>query len=69
MKEELEQLKGKHQNRYDELQEKNVALSEELQREKTVNATLVQKVALLERQCEDATASAASSSFSKFSRE
>ena len=33
------------------------------------NATLVQKVALLERQCEDATASAASSSFSKFSQE
>ena len=69
LKEELEQFKRQHENRYDELQEKNVSLSEELQRENTVNATLVQKVSFLERQCEDATASAASSSFSKFSQE
>ena len=48
---------------------KNVSLNDELQRENTVIVTLVQKVALLERQYEDATASAASSSFSKFSRE
>ena len=48
---------------------KNVTLSEELQREKSENSTLIQKVALLERQYEDATASAASSSFSKFSQE
>ena len=54
---------------YDELQEKNVALSEELQREKVFNVTFVQKVALLERQCVDATVSATSSSFSKFSQE
>ena len=47
----------------------NVSLSKELQRERDVNVTLVQKVALLERQCEDATASAASSSFFKFSQE
>ena len=69
MKEELEQLKRQHEAKHDELQVKNVFLSEELQRENTVNATLVQKVALLERQCEDATASATSSSFSKFSLE
>ena len=69
LKEELEQLKRQHENRYDEIQVKNVALHDELQREKTTNATLVQKVALLERQYEDATASAASSSFSKFSQE
>ena len=50
LKEELEQLKRKHENRFDEIQVKNAVLSEELQREKTVNATLVQKVALLERQ-------------------
>ena len=69
LKEELEQLKRQHENMYDELQEKNVALSEELQREKIGNATLVQKVALLERQCEDAIASAALSSYFKFSQE
>ena len=69
IKEELEQLTRKHENNYDELQEKNVSLSEELQRENIVNATLVQKVAFSERQCKDAIASAASSSFSKFSQE
>ena len=47
----------------------NIALNEELQKEKDDNATLVQRVAALERQNEDATASAASSSFSKFSQE
>ena len=40
-----------------------------MQREKNDNATLVQKVVVLERQNEDATASVASSSFSKFSQE
>ena len=40
-----------------------------LQRENTTNATLVQKVALLEKQYEYATASEASYSFSKFSQE
>ena len=40
-----------------------------MQKEKNDNVTLVQKVAALERQNEDATASAASSSFSKFSQE
>ena len=69
MKEALEQLKKQHETKQDELQVKNVTLSEELQREKNGNATLVQKVALLERQYEYATTSAASSSFSKFSQE
>ena len=48
---------------------RNVSLHDELQREKITNATLVQKVTLLEKQYEDATTSAASSSFSKFSQE
>ena len=63
------QLKRKHENRCDELQEMNVSLSEELQRERTVNVTLVEKVAILERQNENATASVASSSYFKFSQE
>ena len=69
LKEALEQLKKQHETKQDELQMKNVTLSEEMQREKNDNATLVQKVALLERQYEDATESATSSSFSKFSQE
>ena len=48
LKEELEQLKRQHENRYDELQVKNVSLHDEIQREKAINVTLVQKVALLE---------------------
>ena len=47
----------------------NATLSEEMQKEKNDNVTLVQKVALLERKYEDATASATSSSFSKSSQE
>ena len=62
------QLKRKHENRCDELQEMNVSLSGELQRERTVNVTLAQKVELLVKENEDATESAASSSFSKFSK-
>ena len=65
----LEQLKKQHEEKQNELQLKNVTLSVELQREKNDNATLVQKVAVLERKNEDATASATSSSFSKFSQE
>ena len=48
---------------------KNATLSEEPKKEKNDNTTLVQKVAVLERQNEDANASVASSSFSKFSQE
>ena len=40
-----------------------------MRREKNDNATLVQKVIALQKQNEDATASAALSSFSKFSEE
>ena len=65
----MEQVKIQHEDRYDELQVKNVAQHDVLQRENTTNSTLVQKVALLEKQYEYATASAASSSFSKFSQE
>ena len=69
MKEALEQLKKQHEEKQDELQLRNVTLSVELQRENNDNATLVQKVAVLERQNEDATASVASSSFSRFFQE
>ena len=69
MKEALEQLKKQHEDKQDELQLQNVALSEELQKEKNDNANMVQKVAALERQNEDATASATSSSFSMLSKE
>ena len=69
LKEALEKLKKQHEAKQDEIQVKNATLSEELQKEKNDNATLVQKFALLERQYEDATASATSSSFSKFSQE
>ena len=69
LKEELEQLRRKHEDKYDEIQVQNVSLRDELHRENTTNGTLVQKVALLERQYEDATTSATSSSFSKFSQE
>ena len=69
MREVLEQLKKQHEEKYDESQLKNITLSVELHRENTDNATLVQKVAILERQNEDATTSAASSSFSRFSKE
>ena len=69
LKEELEQIKRQHEDMYDELQVNNVSLHDELQRETTTNSNLVQKVALLEIQYEDAIASAASSSFSKFSQE
>ena len=67
LKEELVQLKMQHENRCDELQEINVSLSGELQRERTVNVTLAQKVELLVKEIEDVTASAASYLFSKFS--
>ena len=60
-------MKIQHEDRYDELQVKNVARHDVLQRENTTNATLVQKVALLEKQYEYATVSVASSSFCKFS--
>ena len=41
LKEELEQVKRQHEDRYDELQVRNVSLHDELQRENTTNATLV----------------------------
>ena len=80
LKEKLEQVKRQHEyqitnlvkiydERYTDLQVKNVSLQDELQKVNTTNATLAQNVNLLEKQYEDETASAASSSFSKFSEE
>ena len=37
--------------------------------EQAINATNAQRIAILEKQCEDATASAASAAFSKFSQQ
>ena len=65
----LEKLKKQHEDKQDDLQLKNVALSEELQKEKNDNATLVQKVAVLERKIEYETTITASSSFSRFFQE
>ena len=56
-------------DKYDELQVKSASLQLESEGEKTVNANFIQKIALLEKQCEDATISAASSSFSRFTHE
>ena len=69
LKEALEQLKKQHEDKHDELQLKNVTLSVELQRENNDNATLVEKVAVLERKNEYAIATVASSSSSRFSQE
>ena len=57
------------EDKYDELQVKSTSLQLELEGEKTENATFVQKIALFEKQCEDATTSAASSSLSRFSQQ
>ena len=80
MKEELEENKRENeahianlmkisQDKYNEVQVKNVSLQDELQYEKNENATLMQRIALLEKQCEDANASADSYSFSRFSQQ
>ena len=69
MKEALEHLKKQHEAKQDEIQVKNDTLHEEMKKKKNDKVTLVQKVAVLERKNEDATASVASSSFSKFSQE
>ena len=57
------------EDKQNELEVKNASLQDEFLGEKTSNAAFVERIALLEKQCEDATASAASSSFSKFSQE
>ena len=41
LKEDMEQVKIQHEDKYDELQVRNVALHDELKREKTTNATFV----------------------------
>ena len=80
LKEELENTRREHEahvanlmktsdDRYNELQVKSASLQAELQNEKTSNVTFTYKITSLEKQCEDATASATSSSFSRFSKE
>ena len=57
------------EDKYDELQVKSASLKLELEGEKNANYDFVQNISLLEKQCEDATASAASSSFHMFSQQ
>ena len=57
------------QDKYNEVQVKIVFLQDELQYEKTANSTLMQRIALLEKKCEYATATATSYSFSRFSQQ
>ena len=62
-------LKRASENRLNELQLKNTSLQAELQNEQTTNTTITQRIAFLENQCEDATATADSSVLSKFSQQ
>ena len=54
-------------DRVKELQLKNTSLQAEVHNERAINATIAQRVAILEKQCEDETVSASSSAFTKFS--
>ena len=63
----MENLEKAYEDKFKELQLKNASLQDELQNEKTTNATNIQRIALLVKQCEDATASATSSAFFRFS--
>ena len=80
LKEELEKSKREHEahvanlkktseDKYTELQVKSSFLQVELQNEKISNVAFRQRIDSLEKQCEDATTSAASSLFSRFSQE
>ena len=62
-------LEKASEDRFKELHLKNTSLQDELHNEKDVNATITQRIAMLEKQCEDATTSATSSLFSRFSQE
>ena len=77
---ELEQTRKEHEahvvdlmkiseDKYNVLREMNTSLQDELLSEMTANAVFVQRIPFLEKQCEYENASAASSSFSKFSQE
>ena len=55
-------------DKFKELQVKSISLHAELHNEQTTNATIMQRIATLEKQCEDETASATSSAFSRFSQ-
>ena len=65
----VENLEKASKDKFKELQIKNASLQDELQNEKTMNAANTQRIALVIRQCEDATASAASSAFFRFSKQ
>ena len=80
MKEELQKSKREHEahvvdlmktseDKYNELQVKSAFLQVELQNEKISNVAFRHRIYSLEKQCEDAIASVASSLFSRFSQE
>ena len=58
-----------YEDKHNDLEVKNASLQDELLGENIANVAFVQRIVLLEKQCEDANASATSSSFSKFSQE
>ena len=62
-------LEKESKDNFKELQLKNTSLQDKLHDEQAINATNAQRIAMLEKQCEDATASAVSSAFSKFSQQ
>ena len=79
LQEELDEVKRQHKNHVENMEKafedkfkylwlKNDSLQAELQNERTMNAANTQRIALVIRQCEDATASAASSAFFRFSK-
>ena len=58
-----------YEDRFKELQLKNTSIQAEFRNGKAIKATITQRIALLEKQAKDATASATSSAFSKFSQQ
>ena len=76
MKEEMEQNKRDHeahianiiktsQDKYNGVHVKNVSVQDELKHQKIANGTLMPRIALTKKQCEDEISSATSSSFSR----
>ena len=57
------------EDKYNELQVQNVSLQIELQNENNENSIITQRIASLEKESEDATSSAASSVFSRFTQQ
>ena len=65
----VENMEKASEDKFKQLQLKNSSLQDELHNEKTTNSTNTKRIALLVKQCEDATTSAASSAFFRFSEQ